>query len=341
VGEAGGILVACVAENDDRFYNEARNLVLSVRRFGGELGRAPVVVCFVDGVDPRYEKGLAELDADVEVVTRFDPRTPASNKLRMLELAETRSFDVLLAIDTDTVVLGDVSTYADASAVAVKPENRDPYTIDVWRQVYTALDITEPSRSMVTTSTGQLTYPYFNSGVLFVPHGQCHVLYESWAERVFEVLDLYERRPDIVPAPERHWTNQLALALVAAGDGIPIVGLPVAANLSTTVEVHPLFAHEVTPPFVLHYHNELDADGFVFRSRHPSLNPLIDEFNRARAETFAIEYPGLPDPPLVRRALRRVEGRAWYEGGPVAYVRRHRLLAPVRRQAKRLAKGRG
>ncbi len=46
-------------------------------------------------------------------MARFDPRTPASNKLRMLELADTHDFDVLLAIDTDTIVLGDVGRYAD------------------------------------------------------------------------------------------------------------------------------------------------------------------------------------------------------------------------------------
>jgi hypothetical protein len=259
----------------------------------------------------------------------------------MLELADGRAFDVLLAIDTDTIVLGDIGVHAAGDAVAVKPENIDPYGPETWRELYAALGIDEPSRSMVTTSTGELTYPYFNSGVVFVPHGLCAPLFECWADRVYDVLDLYEHRPDLVPPPERHWTNQLSLALALAGDGIAVARLPVAVNLSTTVDVHPLFAHEVTPPFVLHYHNEMNGDGFVFRSRNATLNPLIDAFNRARAEAFDLAYDGLPNPPWMRRTLRRVEGRSWYEGGPVAYVRRHRLLAPVRRQAKRMAKGRG
>jgi hypothetical protein len=335
----GGTLVSCVAENGDGWYREAHNLVLSIRRFGGSLSEAPVVVNFVDSVERRFAAGLAELDAEVRVVPRFDPRTPASNKLRMLELAATHDFDILLAIDTDTLVVGDVSRYADGDAVAIKPENRDPYPARCWRDLFAALDIPEPSRSLVTTSTAQVTYPYYNSGVLFVPRARCDELLASWTRRVFDVLDLYERRPDIVPAPQRHWTNQLALAVAVIGDGIPVAPLPVAANLSTTVAVHPLFAHEVTPPFVLHYHNEMDAAGFVFRSRNPLLNPLIDAFNRHLAETGGLEYAGLPAPPLARRVLRRLDGQPWYEHGPVAYVRRHRLLAPVRRQAKRLARG--
>ncbi len=335
----GGPLVSCVAENGDRWYHEVYDLLLSVRRFGGRLGAAPFVAHFVDDVDPRYVEGLAALDATVRVVPRFDARSPASNKLRMLELADTHDFDVLLMLDTDTIVVGDISVHAVPDAVAVKPENRDPYPDGCWEAIYDELGIVAPTRSVVMTSTAQVTFPYFNSGVLVVPRTCCAELLASWTKRVEDVLQLYERRPEIVPAKERHWTNQLALALAVVGDDIAVARLPVAANLSTTVAVHPLFTHEVTPPFVLHYHNEMDADGFVFRSRNAALNPLIDAFNRELAATTGRTYDGLPQPPLTRRVLRSVEGRSWYQHGPVATVRRHRMLAPLRRQAKRLAKG--
>ena len=333
------MLVSCVAERGDRWAQEVTNLVLSIRRFGGPLAAAPIVVNFVDGVESSCVSALAGLDAEVRVVERFDPRTPASNKLRMLELVDSHDFDVLLAIDTDTIVVGDIGRYADPSAVAIKPENRDPYPPGCWQAIYAALGIADPGCSTVMTSTGVVTRPYFNSGVLAVPRALCDELRTGWSKRVFEVLDLYEQRPEIVPAAERHWTNQLALALCVTGDGLPFAPLPVAANLSTTVPVNSMFAHQVTPPFVLHYHNEMTTDGFVMRSRHRAVNPLIDAFNRERAAFLDLPYDRLPAPPLARRALRRVEGRGWYEDGPVARLRRHRLLAPVRRQAKRLARG--
>jgi hypothetical protein len=335
----GGTLAACVAENSERWYREVQNLLLTVRRFGGGLADAPFVALFVEGVEPRFATGLEALGAEVRVVDRVDPRNPPSNKLRMLELAATHDFDTLLAIDTDTLVVGDVGRYAAPDAVAVKPENADPYPPAVWPAVFSDLGIPQPGRSIVTTSTAQVTYPYYNSGVVFVPHQLCGALRDTWAKRVADVLDLYERRPDVVPKRQQHWTNQLALALALTGDGIPVAPLPVAANMSTSVRVHPLFAHQVTPPFVLHYHNEIDDRGFVFRSRNRALNPLIDACNRVRAEAFGLGYDGLPAPPLVRRALREVEGRRWYEQGPLAAARRHRVLAPVRRQAKRLARG--
>ena len=180
--------------------------MLSVRRFGGGLADAPFVAQFVERVEPRFVAGLEALGAEVRVVDRVDPRNPPSNKLRMLELAASHDFDTLLAIDTDTVVIGDVDRYAVPGAVAVKPENTDPYPPETWRGVYAALGIAEPARSMMTSSTGQLTWPYYNSGVVFVPRDLCGTLRDSWTKRVADVLDLYDRRPDVVP-PGRSGTG--------------------------------------------------------------------------------------------------------------------------------------
>ena len=172
----GATLVACVAENSERWYREVQNLVLSIRRFGGGLADAPFVALFVEGVEPRFAAGLEELGAEVRVVDRVDPRNPPSNKLRMLELAATHDFDTLLAIDTDTLVVGDVGRYAAPGAVAVKPENTDPFPPGTWPAVFADLGIPEPGRSIVTTSSAQVTYPYFNSGVVFVPRELCGTL---------------------------------------------------------------------------------------------------------------------------------------------------------------------
>ena len=104
--------------------------------------------------------------------------------------------------------------------------------------------------------------------------------------------------------------------------------------------MHPLFAHEVTPPFVLHYHNEMDADGFVYRSRNRALNPLIDAFNRERAELGGLDYDGLPGRRWPGGCCARSRAAAG-TSGPVARVRRHRLLAPLRRRPSDRRRGRG
>ena len=330
-------LVACVAENMRQWFHEVQDLALSLRHLGGPLAEAPFVACFVEAVEPEFREGLAALGAEVRVVDRFDPRNPPSNKLRMLELAETHEFDRLLMIDTDTVVVGDVGSYAPADRIAAKPENSDPFPVETWQGLFAALEIPEPAQSVRMTTTGEVTYPYYNTGVVLVPRDSCLALGEAWGRRVHELLELYESHPETVAKPQRHWTNQTAFALAVIGLGVEVTPLPVAANLSTTVRVHRSLRHTVRPPYVLHYHNEMDASGFLLRSRNRQLNPTLDAVNRLRSEVLGLAYDGMAEAPLVKRALRRVEGHAWYERGPVATVRRHRLLAPVRRQAKRLA----
>jgi hypothetical protein len=329
-----------VAEAGDAWFREVSNLVLSVRRFGGALAEAPIVAMFVERVDPDHEAALGDQGVEVRVVDRFDPRSPASNKLRMLELADTHRFDTLLAIDTDTLVMGDIAAFFSTSAIRVKPENHSPYSPAAWAGIYEALAVPPPSRSTVMTSTGELSSPYFNSGVVLVPRDRCGDLLEAWTKAVHDVLDLYDDHPELVPPPERHWTNQLALAVALAGAGLPVDPLPVGLNLSTTVRVHPMFRHQVVPPFVLHYHNEITSTGFVQRSRNGTLNPFIDAFNRARADAFGLQYTGLPRPPLARRVLRRVEGTVWYEHPAVTRVRTAPVLAPIRRRVVQMARGR-
>src|SRR4029453_19478139 len=72
----GGTLVAWVAENSEGWCQEVQNLVLSLRRFGGELSAAPFVACFVEGVEPRFASGLAALDAGGRGGDRVPARTP-------------------------------------------------------------------------------------------------------------------------------------------------------------------------------------------------------------------------------------------------------------------------
>jgi hypothetical protein len=189
------------------------------------------------------------------------------------------------------------------------------------------------------TSSGELTVPYYNSGVAFFPHELCRPLRHAWSKRVLDCLDLYDRQREYLAGTSSNWSDQLALALVLVENGVPVEPLPIGGNLSTTAQLHPVFARQIAPPFVLHYHNDMDPDGFLYRSRNRELNPTLDTFNRARAAVERLPYDGLPEPPLVRRTLRRVENAAWWSRGPIGWMRRSGLSRPTRRLAKKLAQG--
>src|SRR5688500_13752400 len=113
-----GVLFSCVSENGEPWFHKVYNLVLSLRLFGGSLAEARVVVNFVGDVDADYADRLNALGADVRIVERFDPRSPYLNKLRMLELAAEYEFDVLVALDCDVLIAGDLQPVLSTRTLA-------------------------------------------------------------------------------------------------------------------------------------------------------------------------------------------------------------------------------
>ena len=316
------VLISCVGENRPDWHRSMENLVLSVRHFGGSLATSPFVVHVVDGADETFVDGMDRLDAEVKVVHAVDRRRPSSNKLRMLELATERDdFDVLLALDCDVVVIGDLAAEVKADALRAVPAGRDITEPDTWQRLYRALGVAEPARDCVTTVSGQRTYPYFNSGVMFVPRGVCQPLLEHWRRHLdwllgpgLAELGLTQLRKDQIP---------LAAALATAG--LEINPLPVNCNLSATASrfAGP-YRGQWGPPFVLHYHKLIDDRGFLRPSPNTRINPLLDRFNRMRADALGLSYAGIGSAPLrtrvsallrdkpgyqsVRRALRKLPG---------------------------------
>jgi hypothetical protein len=304
MSSAPRLLLSCVSENRPAWYDKVYNLVLSVRTFGGSLAGAAVVVNFVGGADPKVSAELEGLGAEVRVVERFDVRNPYANKLRMLELAKELDFDVLVALDCDTVVAGDFRDLVPADRVGAKPADLDRLTDDEWRRLFGALRVPVPERSVVATVTGEPMYPYFNSGVLSVPRDRCLDLLRGWSHYSDAVLELFDRRPDVIPKRWQLHSGQYALACALIDGGFPVQPLPVTMNFPTHLRVHsPLLAGQ-GEPLIIQYHKGIDRDGFLLRDRVELLDPYLDSFNRARAAALDLPYQALGRIPLSMRAKR-------------------------------------
>ena len=340
----GGLLVACVAENGDRWYQEAHNLVLSIRRFGGGLSTAP------DRRQLRRRRRAALRVRPRRARRRgagrrraSTARTPASNKLRMLELAEHPRLRRAPAPSTPTR-----SSSATSAATPTRTRWRSSRRTatrtppQCWRDLFAALDIPEPSRSLVTTSTAQVTYPYYNSGVLFVPRARCDQLLESWTRAGV-------RRARPLRAPARHRARRRAPLDEPARprprrDRGRHPGRracrwpPTCRRRSTSIRCSPTRSRRRSSSTTT---TRWTPTASCYRSRNEPAEPAHRRLQpAAAAETRGLAYSG----PARRRrwpggCCAGSTGRRWYERGPVAYVRRHRLLAPVRRRAKRLAQG--
>ena len=302
-------LFACVGENRPDWFRKIHNLVLSVRTFGGSLADAPFVVHLVGGADDEHRTALEALGAEVRVVEPVDPRLVNANKLRMFELADRDDFDVLVGLDCDVVVMGDLAPELDPVALRALPAGQTHLADEGWERLYAALGVPLPAKDVVTTVSGERTYPYLNSGVLFVPRAQCGPLGEHWRRHLSWLLDGAADELGL----GRIKRDQIPFACALATTGIPVRPLPVNLNLST---VQPRYAdayrHQWGPPFVFHYHRAIDEHGFLQPTLHREVNTWLDRFNRARAEATGLAYAGLPPLPLATRLKALARKRSWY-----------------------------
>lgn len=280
----------------------AHNLAISIRSFAGELSQAPIVVNFVDDVAPSFARPLEELHAEVRVVERVSGGNPLANKLRMLELDKDHDFDVLLALDCDTAVVGDPTSWVDTECIGAKPADFDRFTDEEWRGLFAAAGVAEPQRVLTATATGEQIYPYFNSGVLFVPRALCGPLADAWMCTYWQLCTALQREPGLVREQWQWLAEQASLALGLLRDGLPWRALPPSLNFPSHTRVTSAFS---TPPVIVHYHGDVNERGFLLRSANPAIDPWLDRFNRRRADVTGLPYVRMP-----RRAAHKRIGRA-------------------------------
>jgi len=317
------VLFSCVAENQPTWFQKVRNLALSLRSFGGPLALSPMVANFVGAVDTSYRRLLAELDVEVTVVQQVHPTNPYANKLRMLELGDEDGFDVLVALDCDTLVVDDIGPFLPDRALAAKPADADFLSPGQWRRIFSALSLPEPERTYTTTTFGQVTYPYFNSGVLLVPRALCKPLLAEWGRFIVELEAVYRGHPDI--AARRKYNDQIALTCGLAAAALPVRTLPVSMNFPTHVNIHRRFRSERSRIRIVHYHGDVDPQGFLRPSKYREVNRYLDRFNRERAEILNLPYSQLPSRAIGSRIRHELASTRWYH-----HVRVERLRGKAR-----------
>jgi hypothetical protein len=322
-------LFACVTEDTEEWFTKAYNLVLSLRKMGGSLADAPVVVHFVGTVRPEFRSRLEKLGAEVRVVEPYGSRYRFSNKMRMFDLFEEDHFDVLVAIDCDVIVTGDIARYVERDAIGIVPAGRDHLTPAQWRDIYELFELKTPDQTCVMRVTGQRTYPYFNTGVMTVPRTLGPRMLKRWTEFLGNMERVHERWPNVLHE------NQIAFALAVAAENFPLRELPVGLNLSTVVPPAREFKREVRAPLVVHYHKAIDARGFVLASRSRRADRRIHSFNKLRARELGLDYAGLERLPLMKRLQRTAATRSWYNARALKRVRRSALGSAIRKAPKK------
>jgi hypothetical protein len=298
--------VTCLGENSPNWFTGIQNLALSVRRFEGPLGEARMIAHFIGDADPRFVEELARLDVVTRVVEPMSGGGPA-NKLRMFEPEPADEFDLLVALDCDVVVSRDFGSLLDDAAIGVKTVDFDRLKQRDWRKLCAAADLDgRPENELYATTTGRTTPPYFNSGVITVPRELCRPLGAAWMQSYKWLRARLAEDPHLLPRHLHWFGEQISLALAIRAGDLPWRELPAGMNFPTHVGNRAGESPEGTAPYVLHYHGEIDAEGFLIPPSPGPARVQIEEFNRERAAYLGLAQPP-PAPPVLSHRLSRMQ----------------------------------
>ena len=279
------IVVGCVAENLPRYLAQARRLARSLRWFGGALAQARMLVCVIEEIGRRDRAALESAGAEVRVIGGFDHRNPPANKLGFFAEALATGARGLLMLDCDTAVVGDPLPHLVGGALQAKIADVPSVTPEAFARLFRHFGLPLPRQRYRTTLRGEPTILYCNSGVVFMTSEVAREIvpvWRDWNRRILDALDLL--------GPCAHHCHQASLSLALAAHPVPYAEAPAALNFPLHMKPQPAPAVLLdSDPAILHYHDEVDADGRLLPCPYPRAQARIEQLNRRLREADAAE----------------------------------------------------
>jgi len=278
---AGRVAVGCVADNNPLFLSQALRLLQSVRWFGGTMAGVSFFICLVDDSDPHYAREFERLGAFVRTVPRVSERHPHSNKLRLLELPEIKAYDTLILLDCDTVVVRDPWDFLDGRSFQAKIADLPTVPQDEFGRAFNHFGFQLPEQEYRCNPSGAPTIWYCNAGVLVFPQPVLEELGSAWRQYNTALLE----NLDLLGSYAFH-CDQVSLSLACAACHVPFRELPLEMNFPLHLtDLESLPAVDRCDPVILHYHDRVDASGYLQPSSYQGAQRRIELLNERLRES--------------------------------------------------------
>lgn len=282
------IVIGCVAENSPKYLEQALRLILSVRWFGGKLSQAPIIVCAVEDIDQRYKAIFEKLGAMIRTVSRFSEKHGPSNKLRFFEVEDIDQYESIVFLDCDTLVLGDFSSRLTVGGLQAKIADMLTVPLPAFMNVLPLFDI-DPKKVELEhrcTYSGEASYVYCNTGVLFFSKDTWKRFYPVWRKANDTLLDNLE----FIKGYE-YYCDQISFSVAYyLLNGVSFEPLSSEFNFPMHLDITKAPQEMLSvDPFIVHYHQCTDESGYILKRATEPINEKIARFNE-RYRTFKREH---------------------------------------------------
>lgn len=278
--------MCCVVDDHPRFHLEVLRWFVSLTDMAGVDPRDLVVHVVGSG----SSDALAHLEKHgvvVRSIEPFDPRSPHCNKIAgALRMAREGVEGVVVLCDTDVVLLEDPRSISlVAGSIGGKVVDTPVPPIEVLHNIFAVAGIpTPPAISLPWGEKESTVAGNSNGGLYLVPASLLPRLATAWETWARWLLD---RRHLLLD-----WTfhaDQVAMVLALTAEGIDTSQLDVRWN----TPVHDLSRIPADPPSPagIHYHQEVDSQGHIRTTGHPSIDVQIERVNRAVARAWKQTFP--------------------------------------------------
>ena len=284
------ILVGCaVKENNVEYTNlETEYLFKTLDTFGGNLKNVKKIACFTEKPNSFFENILTKMGVKIRINNKLDQRQSFANKINILEEGIKEDVDVIVMLDTDIVVARDFSEFLDTKKILIKPEDRDPFSLTDWKQLFDYFKINFPSERFHTSCSHQETVPYFNGGVIIIPKVFAKEFLDQWRYFLKKLLDEKLNLPmNFITNPR--FFDQIAFSLTLIQLKLPYDILPLSMNYPYSGTVHSSENPQSLDPFIIHHHHCILETGDLMHCPYENINVKIDKINTFLETTCTIK----------------------------------------------------
>ncbi|MFV5318689.1 class I SAM-dependent methyltransferase [Priestia megaterium] len=273
VPDAGRVVIGCVTENNAKFREQTLKLVQSIRWFGGSMAGVNIIVCVVEDVDSAFVKELGKWGAFVRIVKRFSTEHAPSNKLRFLELSETASYDTVMLMDCDTVIVQDPLKYIKGDRFQAAMAGMATVSHKTFEKLFSHYNLPMPEKEFKTSFKGNQMIWYCNAGVLIFPQEILPSFLSTWKKYVHDLVANKHLLKKFF------FCEQAALTLAYYAEDIPFEELPKEMNYHLNPKI--LYTGKKVDPIIIHYHDYINNKGYLLKkTKDIHLLRMIQKFNK-------------------------------------------------------------